>query len=100
MEFKSLKFDQVLARLAEGPQKQRIRDALVSSTIENEDELRSIVVGSTKPEVTVLFQEGLFLSMFDASALAGLVVSPPSNRFSFFIPWDYSCLFNSCIDAR
>jgi hypothetical protein len=58
--------------------KARILAALTISNIVNEDDLRDIIRGNTKAEVTSLFKEELKLSTLDASALAGLLV--PGKR--------------------
>lgn len=74
-EMSALRFENLLAPLTEGGQKKRIRDALVNSIIESEDELKNTVSGNTKPEVTALFQlPPLELQLYDASALAGVVI--------------------------
>jgi hypothetical protein len=48
--------------------------ALTFSNIANVDDLREVIEGMTRAEVTSLFQRKLKLDEFDASALAGLVM--------------------------
>jgi hypothetical protein len=75
------RFQNVLAPLVEGDRKRRIREALVSSNIESEEELKQIVAGKRK-EVIALFQRNLGLNELDACALAGVVLPSKGKHFS------------------
>ena len=72
------RFDNLLSTLPEGAGKERIQTALnLCADISDEDYLRSIVAGNTKAETTALLQQApLSLTLYDASALAGLLVAP------------------------
>jgi hypothetical protein len=60
----------------DGNVRKSILAALHSSPISSEDELKVIILGMTRAEVTSLFQEPpLSLGLYYASALAGLLVS-------------------------
>jgi hypothetical protein len=59
----------------DGNMRKSILAALHSSPISSEDELRIIIVGRNIEQITSLFKEELHLSVLDASALAGLLVS-------------------------
>jgi hypothetical protein len=71
-------FNNLLSKLPEGAGKERIQAALDScADIPDEDYLRSIIAGLTRKEVTSLLQQApLSLTLYDASALAGLLFAP------------------------
>jgi hypothetical protein len=76
-------FTHLLSTLPEGGGKDRIQHALDScADISDEDYLRSIVAGMTRPEAAALFKEELSHAGLDASALAGLLVVPTGNYIS------------------
>jgi hypothetical protein len=76
-------FSDFLSTLSEGAGKERIQAALDScADISDEESLRDFVAGSTNAEITSLLKEELSLSVFDASALAGLLVVPTGNNIS------------------
>jgi hypothetical protein len=69
------RFDNLVRELPDGNEKDCILGALNSSTISSEAALRIIIRGKTNAEVTSLFQQPpLSLGLYDASALAGLLV--------------------------
>jgi hypothetical protein len=68
-------FDDLVRELPKGNMRDSILAALSSSPISSKDELRAIIHGKTNSEATSFFKEELHLSVFDASALAGLLVS-------------------------
>lgn len=68
------KFTNVLLPLSDGPQKNRIRDALRKSVLDSEMELRSTVDGMTRPQIAQLLSQCLEMCELDASALAGVLV--------------------------
>jgi hypothetical protein len=82
MEMDPNRFEKVLEPLPEGHRKTRIRDVLVHSRIEGEQDLKQIVAGATRTEATALFHEELGLGELDASALAGVVLSAKGKYFS------------------
>jgi hypothetical protein len=76
------RFEKVLAPLVEGGQKTRIREVLVHSRIEGEQDLKQIVAGASRADIVELFQHPpLKLQLSDASALAGVVL-PKGKYFS------------------
>jgi hypothetical protein len=82
MEMDPNRFESVLEPLPEGHRKTRIREALLSN-IEGEQDLKQIVAGKTNQEATALFQEPpLNLQLYDASALAGVVLPAKGKYFS------------------
>jgi hypothetical protein len=80
----SASFTVLLSKLRDDACKVRIQKALESySDISNEDELRSIVNGLTRAEISSFLQKApLSLHLCDASALAGLLVASPGNYIS------------------
>jgi hypothetical protein len=75
------RFENILNELPEGRRRDRIKEALQQSDIQDEGDLGAIVAGNTKAEVTSLFKEELQLSGLDASALAGVLVSQSGKVF-------------------
>ena len=84
------RFEELLAPLQQ-LQKARIRQILVPSIIENELELRNVVVGITRQgqEASAFLSEEFGLTKIDASSLAGLLIpqtndlpGKPSNSIS------------------
>jgi hypothetical protein len=76
--------ENVLKPLPEGDRKTRIRDVLRPSSIEGEEDLKQIVAGATRAgnNIVDLFQRKFALDEFDASALAGVVLSAKGKYFS------------------
>jgi hypothetical protein len=68
------RFDNLVGELPDGNEKDSILAALNSSTISSEAALRIMIRGRNIEQVTSLFKEELHLSVFDASALAGLLM--------------------------
>lgn len=68
-------FDNFLKPLKTETYRATIKEALLKK-IESVDELRDVAVGSSKPELTTLFQRTLDLGELHASALAGLFFRP------------------------
>ena len=82
------RFENILAPLTEGARKTRIRDALVSSNIESEEDLKDIVGSRNVESATDLLQRNLNINELDASALAGVVIqhqviASPGKLISF-----------------
>jgi hypothetical protein len=69
------RFDNLVGELPDGNEKDSILAALNSSTISSEAALIIMIRGRNIEQVTSLFQRKLELDEFDASALAGLLVS-------------------------
>jgi hypothetical protein len=82
MEMDPNRFENLLKPLVEGGQKTRIRDVLVPSRIEGEQDLKQIVAGATRTEATALFHEELGLGELDACALVGVVLSAKGKYLS------------------
>jgi hypothetical protein len=84
MEMDPKRFESVLEPLPEGDRKTRIREALLSN-IEGEQDLKQIVLGATRAgyNIVELFQQPpLNLQLYDASALAGVVLPAKGKYFS------------------
>ena len=77
------RFDNLLSTLRHGDRKERIQTALDKSDIANGEDLAEIVAGRNIEQVTSLLQQPpLSLGLYDASALAGLLVAPTGNYAS------------------
>ena len=70
------RFSNLVSGLPEGGARDRILSTLNASNISSEEELRAIVQGMARGEVTLLLHEELHLTKLDASALAGVLCQP------------------------
>ena len=74
------RFANLLSTLRHGDRKERIQTALDISDIANGEDLAEIVAGMSRADATALLQQPpLSLGLYDASALAGLLVAPTGN---------------------
>jgi hypothetical protein len=72
--------------------RENIKKALLANNIDSEDTLKESIVGRSVESAAAFFEKNLGLGAFEASALAGLLVSPHGKNIASYL-WSYYLLY-------